>query len=239
MGRGGLTAPGAFLAISAANPDHHGNASGVAGSITRQRVTCPSRVQWPCRATWRRARAGAHRGNAHTLSVGDFCPTVRSLMRRSCGRSGPDGSPPARHEFDSRPNGPRKCAGSADADLACVRAGDRLDARPRPSGEWASPRNHRLAPTAGVGWCRPPTADRTLTAVMAVLARVATSCTERSPPAILCSSQNRSRRDRIQRWRRTGHARTPVGGSDRGGFGRRPVSGWSAGGPDLWHRPGP
>jgi hypothetical protein len=105
------------------------------------------------------------------------------------------------------------------------------------TGRVGVPRNHRLAPTAGVGWCRPPTADRTLTGVMAVLAGVATSCIERPPPAILCSSQNRSRH--IQRRRRTEHARTPAGGSDRGDSVADRCPGGRPAGPDIWHRPGP
>jgi len=100
------------------------------------------------------------------------------------------------------------------------------------------PRNHLLAPTTGVGSCRPPTTRQNANSCEDGVGRVGNFLRRKcfSAGDLVPVRPHGSRAD-PQGTTADSHARTPVWGSE-GGFGRRPVSGWPAGGPN-WHSPGP
>jgi len=100
------------------------------------------------------------------------------------------------------------------------------------------PRNHLLAPTAGVGSCRPPTTRQNANSCEEGVGLVGNFLRgKRFSAGDLVSVRPHASRADPQGTTADSHARTPVWGSE-GGFGRRPVSGWPAGGPN-WHSPGP
>ena len=110
-----------------------------------------------------------------------------------------------------------------------------LGADPGHRGEWAPPEITYSRRRPGLAPAAPRRPDRTLTAVKTRWVGLATSCVETFLRWGSCARAVRTLRERIQKGRRLA-TRTPVWGSERG-FGRRPMSGWPAGGPNIWQRP--
>ena len=140
-------------------------------SAQRNRDRLRAHNEWP---------AQRPRGSIVTQREPDPATTIRpaatellvcSALGQVHGQTVHSGQRPA---FDSPPG-----AEVTSLMPACTRPAQALTPATAASG---LPRKHLLAPPAGVGSCRPPRPDRTLTAVKTAWAGLATSCAETSSP---------------------------------------------------------